>query len=170
MVNSSYGYQYETSPRKLEPQYRTQKKKKTKSNVNKTKQDKSEIKEKRNKKNKLKAVAYVTIGFIILFTISYRNSLINESFSKKEGLKQELNSMKKTNEQMQVGIENALNLNSIEQSAKERLGMQKPDNNQKVYVNLEKNDYIQSATDVVVIEDTKPWYQRLIEGFTKSIK
>ena len=170
MVNSNYSYQYETSPRKLEPQYRPQKKKNITSNIEKKKQERNNIKVKKNKKIKLKAVAYLTIGFIILFTISYRNSLINESFNKKENLKQELNSIKKTNEQLKVGIENALNLNSIEQSAKERLGMQKPDNTQKVYVNLEKKDYIQSATEEVVIEDGKSWFQKIIEGFTKTIK
>ena len=169
MVNSNYSYQYETSPRKLEPQYKPQKKKSTKKTNNASK-NKNTIKVKNNKKLKLKAVGYLAIGFIILFTISYRNSVINESFSKKEDLKQELNAIKKTNEQLQVGIENALNLNSVEQSAKERLGMQKPDNSQKVYVNLEKKDYIQSATEEVVIEDNSSWFQKLISGFTKSIK
>ena len=69
MVNSNYSYQYETSPRKLEPQYRPQKKKNITSNIDKKKQEKKNIKVKKNKKIKLKAVAYLTIGFIILFTI-----------------------------------------------------------------------------------------------------
>lgn len=170
MVNSNFGYQYETSPRKLQPNDRPQKKKNTNSNIEKDKDNKKNIKAKRNKKRKLKVVGYLTIGFFILFTISYQNSIINESFTKKESLKQELNSIKKTNEQLQVGIENALNLNAVEQSAKEKLGMQKPDNSQKVYVNLEKKDYIQSATEEVLIEDGKSWFQKILEGFTKSIK
>ena len=170
MVNSNYGYQYETSPRKLEPQDKPQQKKNINNKIENDKEDKQNKKIKRNRKIKLKAVGYLTIGFIILFTISYRNSMINESFNEKEKMKQELNSLKKTNEQLQVGIENALNLNAVEQSAKEKLGMQKPDNNQKVYVNLEKKDYIQSATEEVVIEDGKSWFQKVLEGFTKSIK
>ena len=169
MVNSNYSYQYETSPRKLDPQYKTQEKKSS-NNINESKQNKKNIKAKRNKKIKLKAVGYLAMGFVILFTISYRNSVINESFNKKENLKQELNAIKKTNEQLQVGIENSLNLNCVEQAAKERLGMQKPDNNQKVYVSLEKKDYIQSATEEVVIEDSRSWFQKIIEGFTKTIK
>ena len=170
MVNSNYGYQYETSPRKLEPQDKPQQKKNINNKIENDKEDKQNKKIKRNRKIKLKAVGYLTIGFIILFTISYRNSMINESFNEKEKMKQELNSLKKTNEQLQVGIENALNLNAVEQSAKEKLGMQKPDNNQKVYVNLEKKDYIQSATEEVVIEDGKSCFQKIIEGFTKTIK
>ena len=96
--------------------------------------------------------------------------MINESFNEKESLKKELNSLKKTNEQLQVGIENSLNLNTIEQEAKERSGMQKLTNSQKVYVNLEKKDYVQSATEEVIIEDNTSWFQKIIQGFTKTIK
>ena len=112
----------------------------------------------------------MTIGFIILFTISYRNSLITENFNEKENLKRELNSLKKTNEQLQVGIENALNLNTIEQQAKERSGMQKLTNEQKIYVNLDKKDYVQSATEEVIIEDNTSWFEKLLQGFTRSIR
>lgn len=178
MINSNNAYQYETSPRKLQPASNPKTRKKvstsTKSKSNKqsvkTDNTKNNAKLKKNKKNKARAVLYVTIGFIILFTISYRNSLINESFNEKESLKKELNSLKKSNEQLQVGIENALNLNTIEQEAKERSGMQKLANNQKVYVNLEKKDYVQSATEEVIIEDNSSWFQKIIKGFTKTIK
>lgn len=171
MINSNNAYQYETSPRKLQPSYDKESKKTRKNVIDENKkQANNKTKLKKNKKNKAKAVFYVTIGFIILFTISYRNSLINESFNKKESLKKELNSLKKTNEQLQVGIENALNLNTIEQEAKERSGMQKLTNNQKVYVNLEKKDYVQSATEEIIIEDNTSWFQKIIQGFTKTIK
>ena len=46
----------------------------------------------------------------------------------KENLKKELSSIEKENEQLKVGIEKSLNLNKVEQSAKEMLGMQKLDN------------------------------------------
>lgn len=174
MINSNNAYQYETSPRKLQPQTNPRTRKKvttnTKNKSNNKNTKKISNKQKKNKKNKIRAVFYVTLGFIILFTISYRNSLITESFNEKESLKKELNSLKKTNEQLQVGIENALNLNTIEQEAKERSGMQKLTNSQKVYVNLEKKDYVQSATEEVIIEDNTSWFQKIIQGFTKTIK
>lgn len=174
MINSNNAYQYETSPRKLQPQPRPKTRKKVTTNTKSKSNNKNtktvSNKQKKNKKNKVRAVFYVTLGFIILFTISYRNSLITESFNEKESLKKELNSLKKTNEQLQVGIENALNLNTIEQEAKERSGMQKLANNQKVYVNLEKKDYVQSATEEVIIEDNTSWFQKIIQGFTKTIK
>ncbi len=174
MINSNNAYQYETSPRKLQPQPKTKTKKRAATNTKIKQNNKNNKavnnKQKKKQKNKAKAVFYVTIGFIILFTISYRNSMINESFNEKESLKKELNSLKKTNEQLQVGIENSLNLNTIEQEAKERSGMQKLTNSQKVYVNLEKKDYVQSATEEVIIEDNTSWFQKIIQGFTKTIK
>lgn len=171
MANSYYGYQYETSPRKLQPEYKPNK------NRNKSNNKSAQIKKGNNKNkstkkanHKLRAVKYLTIGFFILFAISYRNSLINESFSKKEQLKKDLSAIQKTNEQLQVSIENSLNLNNVEQSAKEKLGMQKPTNSQKVYVSLPKKDYIQPATEQVLVEEEKSWFEKLINGFTKSIK
>lgn len=169
MANSYYGYQYETSPRKLQPEYKPNK------NRNRSNNKSVQIKKDNNKNtkkanHKLRAVKYLTIGFFILFAISYRNSLINESFSKKEQLKRDLNAIQKTNEQLQVSIENSLNLNNVEQSAKEKLGMQKPTNSQKVYVSLPKKDYIQPATEQVLVEEEKSWFEKLINGFTKSIK
>lgn len=174
MANGYYGYEFETSPRKLQPEYKPNKnRKKSKKNNNKFVHiDKNNKKKKGTKKanNKLKAVRYLAIGFAILFAISYRNSLINESFSRKEQLKKELNAIQKTNEQLQVSIENSLNLNNVEQSAKEKLGMQKPTNSQKIYVSLPKKDYIKPATEEVVIEEELTWFEKLIQGFTKSIK
>ena len=55
---------------------------------------------------------------------------------------------------------------SLLDRAKERLGMQKLDNSQKVYVNLDKKDYVQSATEEVVIEEEKTLWDRIIETLT----
>lgn len=180
MANGYYGYQYETSPRKVWPEYGPNKSNKKKSNKtnNVRKNNNIKIKEeaKKNTKSnkkvnpKVKAIKYLAVGFIILFAISYRNSVINESFKQKENLKSELSAMKKTNEQLEISIENSLNLKNVEQAAKEKLGMQKPANNQKVYVNLPKKDYIQPATEEVILDEDVSWFQKIINGFTKSIK
>ena len=53
---------------------------------------------------------------------------------------------------MKVDIENSLNYNNVEQQAKELLGMQTLSTKQTVYVNLPKKDYIQPATETVVID------------------
>lgn len=148
-------YDYGTSPRKLQPEYTPNRQKKNKNipqqrQQNKeNKQNKAKQKEKQKEKKKLKnkqqrkIIAYIVIGFSILFVISYRNSKIDEQFSDIQKQKANLVTLQKENEQLQVNIENGSNLNSLEQSAKELLGMQKLTSKQSVYVSLPKVDYIE---------------------------
>ena len=143
MPNSRYGgYQYETSPRKLKPEYKPNKKedvKKKSTTINKNKVNKKN-KKKKHLKPQTKIVTYVLLGFVILLAISYRNSLITERFSKKEQLKSDLAVIEKENQQLEVNIQNSLNLSNIEKAAKENSGMKKLDSTQKRYVNLPKKD------------------------------
>lgn len=129
----------------------------------------NEKKTKANVKAKLKIVMFLMAGFSILFAISYQNSLISESFNKKEQYKKEMEALSKTNQQIEVSIENNLNLNNIEQVAKEKIGMQKLNNDQKIYVSLPKEDYVAPAAEQVVIEEDVGFFEKLIQGFTKTI-
>ena len=105
-------YQYETSPRKLEPEYTPvknpyKKKKTTARKVQKTNKNKArEI-----KKKKMRIIRYIAIGFLIIFGISLRNSQIDENFAKIQDLKTELAEIEKQNAQLEVAIENGMNLN-----------------------------------------------------------
>lgn len=163
------GYQYETSPRKLEPDYdipRNPYSKKKTSTVKK-KKTKEQPKTKRQLKSHVKTVIYILAIFTVLLAISYRNSLINEKFNQTASLKEELAVTQKENEQLQVNIENSLNLSNIEKIAKEKLGMQKLDNSQKVYVNLPKKDYVEPAVEEVVIENKEMnWFEKLLNLFS----
>ncbi len=154
-------YQYETSPRKLEPEYRQVKKQNTK----KTTAPKTKPVSKANiirKRDRAKLVIALTAIFASIFAISYRNSQIDESFTKNEELKQAYLAIQKENEQINVDIENSLNLSNVEQEAKELLGMQRLSNTQTVYVNLPKKDYIQPATESIVIEKNENIIQKII--------
>ena len=163
-----YSYQYETSPRKLQPDYEvrgnnTVKKKKSTLNTKKNKVGNNQVKKNSSKTKKktkynYKPVAYIVFGFVMLCTISYRYSLINEKYNQKE------------NEQLKVSIENSLNLNSVEKAAEEKLGMQKLDNGQKIYLNLQKKDYVEPASEKVVMNDNSSWFQKLIKTLTQVIK
>ena len=165
-------YEYGTNPRKTKPQY--ERNKKTKQNDIKRQmkineeQRKEAIKLEKRKHNK--NVALVLTIFLILLTISYRSSLINERFKEIQNAKQELASIEKVNGQLEVSIESSLNLSNVEQSAKEKLGMQKLDNNQKVYVTLDKKDYVESGTqDINITEDENlTWYQKIIKKILKK--
>ena len=154
------GYQYETSPRKLKPEYESPKKPYAKKKSSTLKQKKQ--KEKRKLKPRVKAVLYILVGFSILFTISYRNSLITESFNTKEELKEELSALQKENAQLEISIQNSLNLTNIESSATSLLGMQKLSDTQKIYVSLPEKDYVEPASEQVVVTEDTNWFQELI--------
>ena len=160
------GYQYETSPRKLKPEYEPQKNPYSKKKSSALKQKKQDNKEKRKLKPKVKAVFYILIGFTILFAISYRNSLITENFNKKEELKQELSTLQKENAQLEINIQNSLNLSNIQKSATSMLGMQKLDDSQKIYVSLPKKDYVEPASEQVIVSEEKGWFQSIIDKIT----
>ena len=73
-------YMYETSPRKLKPDYipheqkkPIQKKKSTTLKTNNKKQEKYSKKKKKQLDKKVKCIMYLILGFVILFEISYRN-------------------------------------------------------------------------------------------------
>ncbi len=164
MANYRYSrYQYETSPRKLEPEYEpiVEPYRKKKSSTLKKKQEK--VVTKRHIKSQIKIVTSVLVIFASLLVISYRNSLINESFNENESLKSNLAAIQKENEQLKVNLENSLNLSNIEKLAEEKLGMQKLDNSQKVYVSLDKKDYVESAAEEVVMQENQSWFQKLLD-------
>lgn len=176
-----YGYQYETSPRKIQPEYdkpQSNYKKKKTTSVRKGKAKKSlantkkatKQKNKRKLRYNVKPIVYIVIAFAMLFTISYRNSLINEKYNSKENLKSKLSTIEKENEQLKVNIESSLNLNSVEKTAENELGMHKLTNDQKVYVNLQKKDYVEPTTEEVVINDETSWWDKILNSLTKIIK
>ena len=153
------GYQYETSPRKLQPSYKP--KKKPDLRILETRKQKNKATGAERKKQIRMALSIVGI-FAVLLTISYRNSQINEKFNKVQSLKREISSLQKENEQTKVNIENNLNSNYIEQQAKEKLGMKKLTNKQTVYINLPKKDYVESPYEKVLIEEEteKGWLEQ----------
>ena len=81
------GYQFETSPKKLQPEYEPEKhehkvktNKKVKTQIQNPRANQNRVsKEDFNKK--VKFICYILFGFTVLFTISYRNSIINEKFN-----------------------------------------------------------------------------------------
>ncbi len=156
-------YEYGTSPRKTQVDYKNKKQKNAK-NLKVVKdiprQDIKISKEQRKRQAKLTVIVAVT--FILLLTISYRNSQINEKFNKVQQQKRELSTLQKENEQLKVSIENGLNLNNIEKLAKEKLGMQKLTNSQTLYIDLPKKDYVEPASEEVVIREKTSWFEQFI--------
>lgn len=178
-------YQYETSPRKLEPEYSPRKrepsrkspaKKAPSKSTRKSKEYKEKEKEELEEKKKAlkqhkrmyhKKIFAILGVFLILLAISYRNSLITEKFSKIQEKKSELSSIEKANGQMQVNIEGSMNLNNVEKAAGEKLGMQKLQNNQKVYVSLPKEDYTEAVMPEITESTNTNWFTNLINSIFK---
>ena len=163
-------YQYGTSPRKIEPEYRPKRKTKKKNKkittkdklIKENKQEQNRQKLKLEKKKHGKNIALITVVFLVLLMVSYRNSLINERFSEIQDKKNKLSSIEKANGQLEVSIESSLNLGNIGNEAKESLGMGKLSNDQKVYVTLDKKDYVESSVDKSENEDAS-WFQKMID-------
>lgn len=158
-------YQYETSPRKLQPEYET-KKKKNNVNVRNSKSkdkklQKKEITKQKRKTQMLVALNCITI-LIALFAIIWRNSLITQSFVEIQGLKSEISEIQKENDQLEISIQNNLNLNNIEQEAKEKLGMQKLTSRQTIYLNLPKKDYVEPSTEEIILEEKESLWDKII--------
>ena len=168
------GYQYETSPRKLRPEYSAakQKKKPKKSTQNsKTSQkttNKKKSKLQNNPKLKFKIALNAIFVFAILFGMIYQNSQITQTFSEIQGLKATAAEIEKENDQLEIGIQNELNMNNIEDIARNKLGMQKLTTGQTKYVNLPKKDYIETSPEEIIIEQDKGLLYEIIEKI-KSI-
>ena len=121
-------YQYGTSPRKIEPDYDRKNKKTSKKGQLKVLKElpKQQVKLSKEQRNRQMKMTVTVVGlFLLLLTISCRNSQIDKKFDQIQDQKKQLATLQKENEQLKVSIENSLNLNNVEKVAKEELGMQK---------------------------------------------
>lgn len=177
----NYGYQYETSPRKIKPEYtktikkvqsKSKKKPQYKKNVSpknntskneRLKSDKSKQTQNDTAKIKFSIFTKCVLLCLIVFIMIFRNSQISQSFSEIQKLKSSITSIEKENSQLEISIQNSLNLNNIEQAAKELLGMQKRTNKQTIYINLPKKDYVEARTEEIIIEENKTWFDNITE-------
>ena len=163
-------YQYGTSPRKLQPEYEPiQKKYPKKSTARKINPKKSKKIARQTKKAHAKMIMYLLAGFVILFAISYRNSVIDENFKQTQELKAELATIQKENEQLEVAIESSLNLKNIEETAKNELGMEKLDSSKTRYISLPREDYVEPATEEIIMQEETSWIEEIWNWITSLV-
>ena len=155
-------YQYETSPRKLQPEYKPTKKQYPKKSTAKKNGTKTKAKQQTKKNSNSKIILYIGTIFVILFAVSYRNALIAQKYSEIKNLKSELSEVEKENKQLEVNIDSKTNLGTIEEKASKELGLKKLDDSQIVYVNTEKQDYVESSTEEVKMPEDENWLEILI--------
>lgn len=163
----AYRYQYETSPRKLKPEYEQVKKKyPKKSTARNTKKKTANL----TKVNQAKILLYVAIGFVTLFIISYRYAMIDKTYSNLKEKKTELSSIEKETAQLEANIESNLKLSTIEEEAKEQLGMQKLTDEQIVYITLPKTDYIETSSEQIADDTSSNWFIEIVNKVINILK
>ena len=167
MAARNYGYQYDTSPRKLKPAYEKKLVKKKKPAKKQKTEVKPKVDHKKQTKIDIKPKVYLAIKaflmFAILFLIILKNSQMNEAFATIQNLKADITTLQKENDQLEVSIQNSINLNNIEQAAKEKLGMQKRTNKQTIYINLSKKDYVEPKSEKIIWEEETSFWTNLWE-------
>mgnify|MGYP007043828963 FL=1 len=168
-------YQYETSPRKYEPEY-TNRKKATKTTTKKAEVKKQPIKANNEKKkakkiqerkSKLGQMIMVFAIFGMLFTVSYREISIMEMFQRKKDLQNQLAVIEKENGQVEKSItevESSLDWNSIQQKATNELGMQKKAG---IPVDLDKSDNVETNNKFIK-EEKDNFLEKVISFFINN--
>ena len=97
-------------------------------------------KAKAKKAETIVAVACVAIVFVLAFSVISRYMRINELEKQILTIEADVENIKNTNDQKEVMLENTMSLEEIENEARVRLGMNKPANNQIVYVSIQNQD------------------------------
>ncbi len=131
-LNSDY-YSSDSTARKLE-QIEI---KKLNTNTNNRRVGKVKL-EKKVKTNPIKAIALIFSIFSLSLVLTYRFNIINEKNLEAQSLKKQLSTAESSLATAQIEVEQNTDLNKIEAYAKQKLGMQKPDKNQTVYVDTSK--------------------------------
>ena len=168
---SRSSYQYETSPRKYEPDYdiprkRTQQTRR-KNSTKKTTAKKQTIKKEKKKiemLNHVKQILIVIGIFIMLLIVSFREISIMEMFNNKKKMENELALIQKENGQVEKDIkaqESKLDWNMIKQKATEELGMQEAN---KIAIELDKSDNVEKEVTLIKADNTS-FLEKLIEKF-----
>ena len=103
----------------------------------------------------------------IFFVMTFKDSEKDQLFTEIKTLKAEITQLSKDNDQLEISIQNSLNLNTIEQAAKDLLGMQKLTAKQTRYINLPKKDYVEPRIEEVVVEEKKSIFEKIIGIFKK---
>lgn len=136
-------YQYETSPRKLEPEYQRKKTSSKKSNQGNKNQNKKPAKNKQKKKFKLsfemKFFINSMLFFSIIFAIIACQALVEQRYKERESLKQEYN-------ELLASSNIASDVNKNIRAVASDYGMQ---TKSATLINLETSDYIETSTNEV---------------------
>ncbi len=131
------------------------------------KEEKQERKVVPKKNNKVRRKVFLgVVSFSVAFTIVYRYAMLNNMSMENIKLKKELAELNNANSQLQLLAEQSVNLSYVEEYAKENLGLQKPQNYQIEYINVNKQDLI----DNKVTNENKNWFEEILFNIIEFFK
>ena len=148
------GYQYGTSPRKLEPEYVPNIKRKQ---VQKKKvQPKNKKKSKKKFKLSFEAKFFINsmLFFSLIFAIIACQALVEQRYKEKESLKKEYNELISSNN---LGTDDGEDIRILASE----YGMQ---TKSATLINLDTSDYIESSGDEIEIQECG-FFQKIINWF-----
>ncbi len=134
---------------KLPEQYTPPVRKRRNIQKNRVIADKRKREQMRYKVKNFRRIAAITVmalsaGFMISEFVT-----VNETGQEIASLQKELNTIESATSQMIFDMEQSVDLAEIERQATTRLGMQRPEKYQTIYVNVKQDDYIESTADEV---------------------
>ncbi len=115
------------------------------------------------KKKNLSMVAFILTGFMMAMVVTYRFNIISEKNLEAQNLKDELSNVEASLLISQIDVEQSTDLNEIEAYAKQKLGMQKPDKNQTIYIDTT------NTTSTVEVDESTNFISSLIESIKDFI-
>lgn len=168
---SRNSYQYETSPRKYEPEYtprRTQRQPVQKTKAPSKEQIRKNIaqakaKRAEQRKGKTRQLVLVMAIFGMLLAVSYREISIMEMFNQQKEMENQLALIEKENGQIEKNIkevESTLDWNKIKSVASTELGMQ---TKEAIVIGLEKTDNVE--VEKKYIKEDKVSFLEKVVGF-----
>lgn|SRR5574344_448861 len=113
-----------------------------------------------NKKSKTSTIVMILCIFSMALVLVYRYNVINEKNLQSQSLSSDLGKLESNLLTSQIEVEQNTDLNKIEAYAKQKLGMQKPDKNQTIYVDTSK------TSNSVQVQDGTKFFQGVINNVT----
>ena len=160
MAYKGYGYQYETSPRKLEPEYKKKTVNKKKKVKNKKKLNKKSMKKQQNKNFKISFEAKFFINSMIVFGLVFAvialQAFVNQKYKERQTLKNQYDELVASMNLRSAGNED---IHDIATS----YGME---TKSVTLISLDKSDYIESSSNEIKIEDDGMW-NKILRWFKK---
>lgn len=170
MIQTEKNYVYGTAARKLDQVRKEERTYSEESTYKRDKATKNQSKVKANNAIRLKTMGVVILIFVSCLIIMYRYALITEINYNLGKLEQRYNEIKNENTRIKIAIEEETDLTRIKKIAEEKLGMQKPDRYQIVYINVPKRDFtkVTKANDEkMMLNDYLLAALKKIAGFIK---